>query len=82
MSGTLINIIIQLIACASGGTVVGAVAKDVSLGAAGNTVASAVGGVAPGSLLTSPIPMLSGGGRRGYRHLCQPAGRRRRRSWA
>jgi hypothetical protein len=48
MSGTLINIIIQLIACASGGNVVGAVAKDVSLRATSNTVAGAVGGVADG----------------------------------
>ena len=60
MSGTIINLIIQLIAGAIGGNAVGAAAKNVNLGTAGNTVAGAVGGVAGGSLLTSLIPMLSG----------------------
>ena len=60
MSGTIINLIIQLIAGAIGGNAVGAAAKNVSLGTTGNTVAGAVGGIAGGSLLTSLIPMLSG----------------------
>jgi uncharacterized membrane protein YeaQ/YmgE (transglycosylase-associated protein family) len=60
MSGTIINLIIQLIAGAIGGNAVGAAAKNVNLGTAGNTVAGAVGGIAGGSLLTSLIPMLQG----------------------
>ena len=56
--GTIINLIIQLIAGAIGGNAVGAAAKNVNLGTAGNTIAGAVGGVAGGSLLTSLIPML------------------------
>jgi uncharacterized membrane protein YeaQ/YmgE (transglycosylase-associated protein family) len=62
MSGTLINIIIQLIAGAIGGHVVGGAAKNVSAGPTGNTIAGALGGLAGGSLLTSLIPMLSGQG--------------------
>ena len=61
MSGTIINIIIQLIAGAIGGNAAGVAGKDVSLGTGGNTIAGALGGVAGGSLLTSLIPMLSGG---------------------
>jgi hypothetical protein len=37
MSGTIINLIIQLIAGAIGGNAVGAAAKNVNLGTAGNT---------------------------------------------
>ena len=78
MSGTIINLIIQLIAGAIGGNAVGAAAKNVSLGPTGNTVAGAVGGIAGGSLLTSLIPMLQGaaGGMDIGAH-CRPAGRRR-----
>ena len=61
MSGTIINIVIQLIAGAIGGNAAGVAAKDVSLGTGGNTIAGALGGIAGGSLLTSLIPMLSGG---------------------
>ena len=79
MSGTIINLIIQLIAGAIGGNAVGAAAKNVNLGTAGNTVAGAVGGVAGGSLLTSLIPMLQGATRRhGSRRPCRSTGRRRR----
>jgi uncharacterized membrane protein YeaQ/YmgE (transglycosylase-associated protein family) len=60
MSGTLINIIIQLIAGAIGAHVVGGAAKDVGAGPTGNTIAGVLGGVAGGSLLTSVISMLSG----------------------
>ena len=79
MSGTIINLIIQLIAGAIGGNAVGAAAKNVNLGTAGNTIAGALGGAAGGSLLTSLIPMLAGrDGRHGYRRACRPTGRRRR----
>ena len=79
MSGTIINLIIQLIAGAIGGNAVGAAAKNVNLGTAGNTIAGALGGAAGGSLLTSLIPMLQAGDRRhGYRRDGWPTGRRRR----
>ncbi|SRR5271170_1223282 len=39
----------------------GGAAKNVTIGPTGNTIAGEVGGVAGGSLLTSLIPMLSGG---------------------
>ena len=44
MSGTIINIILQLIAGAIGGNAVGAAAQNVNMGTPGNTVAGAVGG--------------------------------------
>ena len=79
MSATIINLIIQLIAGAIGGNAAGAAAKNVSLGTGGNTIAGAVGGIAGGSLLTSLIPMLSGGaGGMDIGALGRPAGRRRR----
>ena len=61
MSGTIINIVIQLIAGAIGGNAAGVAAEDVSLGTGGNTIAGALGGIAGLFLLTSLIPMLSGG---------------------
>jgi hypothetical protein len=63
MSGAMIiNLIIQLIAGAVGGNAVGAASKDINLGALGNTIAGAVGGVGGGQLLTALIPMLAGVG--------------------
>ena len=59
MSGTLINIIIQLIGGVIGGHAVGGVANNVSAGTTGNTIAGGLGGVAGGSLLTSMIPYLA-----------------------
>jgi hypothetical protein len=56
MSGTLINLIIQIVAGALGGNAAGAASKDLSLGTAGNTIAGAVGG----QILTALVPMLSG----------------------
>ena len=44
MSGTLINLIIQIVAGALGGNAAGAASKDMSLGTAGNTIAGAIGG--------------------------------------
>jgi hypothetical protein len=41
MSATIINLIIQLIACAVGGNAAGAASKDVNLGTLGNTIADA-----------------------------------------
>jgi hypothetical protein len=42
MSGTLINLIIQIVAGALGGNAAGAASKDLSLGTAGNTIAGAM----------------------------------------
>jgi hypothetical protein len=60
MSAAIINLIIQIIAGAVGGNVVGAASKDVTLGTPGNTIAGAIGGVAGGQLLTALIPMMAG----------------------
>jgi hypothetical protein len=60
MSGTIINLIIQIVAGAIGGNAAGASLKDLSLGTTGNTIAGAVGGGVAGQILTALIPMLSG----------------------
>lgn len=60
MSGTLINLIIQLIAGAIGGNAVGAGVKNVDLGTLGNSVAGAIGGAGGGTLLTALLPLLQG----------------------
>ena len=44
----IINLIIQLIAGVAGGNAVGAALKDYNLGALGNTIAGAIGGVGGG----------------------------------
>jgi len=62
MSATIINLIIQIIAGAVGGNAAGAASKDVNLGALGNTIAGALGGVGGGQLLTALIPMMAGAG--------------------
>jgi hypothetical protein len=62
MSATIINLIIQLIAGAVGGNAAGAASKDISLGALGNTIVGAVGGVGGGQLLSALIPMMAGAG--------------------
>ena len=43
MSGTLVNLIIQLISGAIGGNIAGSALKDYSLGTLGNSIASIVG---------------------------------------
>ena len=60
MSGAVINLIIQLIAGALGGNVVGAELKNVDLGAIGNSIIGAIGGAAGGTFLTGLIPLLHG----------------------
>ena len=60
MSGAVINLIIQLIAGALGGNVVGAELKNVDLGAIGNSIVGALGGVAGGTFLTGLVPLLHG----------------------
>ena len=46
MSGTLINLIVQLIAGAIGGNAAGNALKDYDLGMFGNSISGAIGGVA------------------------------------
>ena len=60
MSGTLINLIIQIVAGALGGNAAGAASKDMILGTAGNTIVGAIGGGVGGQILTALVPMLSG----------------------
>jgi hypothetical protein len=59
MSDTVINLIIQIVAGALAGNGVGAALKNMSLGAAGNTVAGAIGGAAGGQALQALIPALA-----------------------
>jgi hypothetical protein len=58
MSGGIIGLIIQLIAGAAGGNIVGMLAKQIDLGPVGNSIAGVVGGGIGGQL----IGMLTGDG--------------------
>ena len=60
MSGTVINLIIRLIAGALGGNAIGSGLKNVDLGPIGNSIAGAIGGAGGGTFLTSLIPLLAG----------------------
>ncbi len=60
MSGPLLNLLLQLIGGAIGGNAAGGVLKN-NLGAATNSVAGAVGGVAGTSILGALIPAMAGG---------------------
>jgi len=51
MRGLLVSLLIQIVAGAIGGNIVGAVSKDISLGPLGNTVAGAIGGGVGGQIL-------------------------------
>ena len=59
MSGTLINLIIQIIAGIVGGHAAAATLKNFTLGAIGNTIAGAIGGAAGGQLLQQLVPTLA-----------------------
>jgi uncharacterized membrane protein YeaQ/YmgE (transglycosylase-associated protein family) len=60
MSGTLINLIIQVVLGAVGGNAAGATMKDADLGTLGNTIAGAIGGVGGGQLLQVLMPAIAG----------------------
>ena len=60
MSGTLVDLIIQIIAGVIGGHAAGAVLKNWTFGAIGNTIAGAAGGVAGVALLQQVVPALAG----------------------
>ncbi len=59
MSGTLINLIIQIIAGIGGGHAAGATLKNYTLGVIGNTIAGAIGGAVGGQLLQEMVPTLA-----------------------
>jgi uncharacterized membrane protein YeaQ/YmgE (transglycosylase-associated protein family) len=61
MSGSIVNLIIQLIAGAAGGNLAGSLLKQYNLGTFGNSIAGIVGGGLGGQLLG----MLVGGGASG-----------------
>lgn len=59
MSGTLIELIIQIVAGAIGGYAAGPTLKNLALGTIGNIIAGAVGGIAGGQLLQHMVPALA-----------------------
>src|ERR1700747_1622043 len=65
MSGTIVNLIIQLIAGVIGGNGTGVLLRDYNLGTLGNTIAGAIGGAGGGQILQVMFPDLAhaaGGG--------------------
>jgi hypothetical protein len=74
MSGTIINLIIQLLSGAAGGNVVGGILKNLPLGPIAKTISGAVGGGLGGTLLQSLIPMLSGAASTGGFDIATAAG--------
>ena len=60
MSGTAMDLIIQIIAGVIGGYAARATIKDCTLGAIGNTIMGAIGGVIGGLLLQEAVPTLAG----------------------
>ena len=68
MEGTLVNLIIQIIAGAIGGTAAGNALKDLSMGKAGDAISGAVGGGGVGQILMAVL----GGAAVSYTHLTLP----------
>ena len=60
MSGTIINLIIQLVAGVIGGNAAGSALENASLGGAGNSVAGGIVGIGGGQLLQALIPARAG----------------------
>ncbi|HMN51033.1 MAG: hypothetical protein KF794_11590 [Xanthobacteraceae bacterium] len=60
MSPTIINIIVQAIAGAIGGTAIGQTLKNLTAGPIGNIIIGAVGGGIGGQILQALIPALQG----------------------
>ena len=58
MEGTMMDLIVQLIAGAAGGTAAGAALKDLSLGKPGDAITGAIGG----GLIGQILPMVLGVG--------------------
>ncbi len=59
MSGTIINLILQLVAGAIGGNAAGALLKNIDLSPLIKTITGAVGGGIGGTILQNLIPALS-----------------------
>jgi len=59
MAGMFMDLLIQIIAGVIGGYAAGATLKNYTFGAAGNTIAGAVGGVIGGLILQAAIPALA-----------------------
>src|SRR5262245_50205319 len=55
MEGTLVNLIVQIIAGAIGGTAAGSALKDLSMGKAGDAISGAVGGGVVGQILMAVL---------------------------
>jgi len=62
MSGTIVNLIIQLVAGAAGGNLAGSLLKQYNLGALGNSIAGIVGGGLGGQLLGMLVGAGASGG--------------------
>ena len=62
MSGTLINLIIEIIAGGIGGYAAGGRLKNCTLGGIGNTIAGAIGGGIGGQLLQELVPARANAG--------------------
>ena len=60
MSGVVVDLIIQIIAGVIGGHAAGAVSKDYTFGAIGNTIMGAIGGVIGALVLQAAVPALAG----------------------
>jgi hypothetical protein len=60
MSETLVNLIIQLLSGAAGGTSVAKASKSLDLGPIANAIIGALGGAGGGTILSSLVPALAG----------------------
>jgi hypothetical protein len=74
MSGTVINLIIQVVAGALGGNAAGGFLKNIDLSPLVKTISGAVGGGIGGSILQSLIPALSGAASSGGFDIATAAG--------
>jgi len=74
MSGTIINLIIQLVAGALGGHAAGGFLKNIDLGPLAKTISGAAGGGIGGTILQSLIPALSGAASSGGFDIATAAG--------
>jgi uncharacterized membrane protein YeaQ/YmgE (transglycosylase-associated protein family) len=59
VSGTVINLIFQIISGVLGGHAAGATVKNWTLGTLGNTIAGAIGGAIGGQVLQEVVPALA-----------------------
>ena len=62
MEGSMMDLIVQLIAGAAGGTAAGTALKDLSLGKPGDAITGAIGGGLIGQILPMVLGGAAGGG--------------------